>query len=203
MIPSISSLPGYQEYEYLLIINPPTDLQNRILKIRQELADKYKLPPTKSTKAYIPLLKFITPGMMEERIVQRLQLIAMGAAPFKVELKDYGSFPSHTLYINVSTRLPIQKLVKELRQVQPLLKASPHHTPYFMEQPFVAIAQKLKPWQYQKSWLEYSHRHFTARFIADSMLLLKRIDNTKAWQIVKRFEFMNLPVTTKQGELFM
>ena len=47
---------------------------------------------------------------MEERIIQRLRTIAMGFCPFKVELKDYGSFPSHTIYIQVTSKLPIRGL---------------------------------------------------------------------------------------------
>jgi len=35
------------------------------------------------------------------------------------------------------------------------------------------------------------------------MLLLKRSLGTKPYQILMRFDFMNLPVETKQGELFM
>jgi hypothetical protein len=72
-----------------------------------------------------------------------------------------------------------------------------------MDEPCIAIARKLLPWQYEKGWLEYSHKHFTGRFIADSMLLLKRRSADRSWQIAGRFEFMNLPVTTKQGELFV
>ena len=75
--------------------------------------------------------------------------------------------------------------------------------PHFIDDPHITIARKLLPWQYEKGWLDYSHRHFTGRFIADAMLLLKRRVGNKAYQIVQRFEFMNLPVTTKQGDLFM
>ena len=75
--------------------------------------------------------------------------------------------------------------------------------PHFIDNPHLTIARKLVPWQYEQAWLEYSNRHFTGRFIADSMLLIKRRIEEKAYQIVQRFDFMNLPVTTKQGELFM
>jgi hypothetical protein len=63
---------------------------------------------------------------------------------------------------------------------------------------------KLKPWQYEKGWLEYSQKHFTGKFIADAMLLLKRLPNEKPWKIAGRFEFQNLPVSTAgtQGILF-
>ena len=82
------------------------------------------------------------------------------------------------------------------------MKMDKESKPHFLDEPHFAIARKLVPWQYERAWLEYSQRHFTGRFIADAMLLLKRREGDKAYQIAQRFEFMNLPVTTKQGELF-
>ena len=38
--------------------------------------------------------------------------------------------------------------------------------------------------------------------IADGMLLLKKVQGEKRFQVVERFEFLNLPVGTRQGELF-
>ena len=92
--------------------------------------------------------------------------------------------------------------MKELKQAQKLMKADPDHDPHFIAEPFIPVARKLVPWQYEKGWLEYSHLHFSAKIIADGMLLLKRPLGDKAYQVVQRFEFMNLPVTTRQGELF-
>jgi hypothetical protein len=60
----------------------------------------------------------------------------------------------------------------------------------------------LKPWQYEKGWLEYSNKNFTGRFIADAMLLLRRPVGEMKYKTVRRFDFQNLPVATKQGELF-
>ncbi|MFI5187683.1 MAG: hypothetical protein ACHQF0_13210, partial [Chitinophagales bacterium] len=67
----------------------------------------------------------------------------------------------------------------------------------------IPIARKLLPWQYEKGWLEYSAKHFTGKFIADGMLLLKRALDDMKYRIVEKFQFQNLPVTTKQGALFM
>ncbi|HMF72833.1 MAG TPA: hypothetical protein VK616_15250, partial [Flavitalea sp.] len=111
-------------------------------------------------------------------------------------------FPSHSIYINVTTREPIRNLVKEIKGFQQLLKLNKDNKPHFLDEPYVAIARKLLPWQYEKGWLEFSRRQFTGRFVADNMLLLKRRPNEKAWQIAQRMDFMNLPVTTRQGELF-
>ena len=188
--------------EYLLVLNPNEELRARIMKVKQEFADKYEASMAKFLKPHITLVNFTSWGMMEEKIAQRIKHIAMGTAPFKVELKDYGSFPSHTIYLDITTKIPIVNLVKELRTAQRLMKADPAFEPHFILEPYITIARKLLPWQYEKGWLEYAHKHFTGKFIADSMLLLKRPVGSKAYQIVARYEFQNLPVATKQATLF-
>lgn len=196
-------MPGYRLYEYLLVLSPHEELWTKVMKVKADFAAKYGSDSAKWGKPYIALVQFSNHHMMEERLLHRLQVIGMGVAPFKIELKDYGSFPSHTIYINVATKLPVQALVKELKGAQNLMKTGTEHKPHFIEESHLTIARKLKPWQYEKGWLEYSHRQFTGRFIADSMLLLKRRAGEKgAYQIAKRLEFQNLPVNTKQGTLF-
>ena len=200
----IVSIPGYKIYEYLLVLNPHEELRNKIMSVKNEFYEKYKAENARWGKPHITLVNFVQYEMMEERIVNRLNLIAMGQHPVKVELKDYGSFPSHTIYINITSKIPIQGLVKAIRtETQRLMKFDDDNKPHFILEPHLTIARKLKPWQYEQGWLEYSHKHFTGRFIADNMLLLKRPVGELKYQIVKRFEFQNLPVATKQGELFL
>jgi 2'-5' RNA ligase len=200
---NIQSIPGCRVNEYLLVLSPHEELRNKIIKIKNEFSDTYKTTAALGSKPHIALVRFTQLEMMEDRILNRLKVVSMGFRPFKVELKDYGSFPSHTIYINVATKVPVNELVREIRDAQRMMKLDNEHKPHFIDEPFIAIGRKLAPWQYEKGWLEYSHRQFTGRFIADNMLLLKRRMGDKAWQIAQRFEFMNLPVTTKQGELFV
>jgi 2'-5' RNA ligase len=195
-------MPGYRLNEYLLVLSPHEDLRNRIVNIKKDFHDKYKAVTALGSKPHLTLARFVTWNMTEEKIIQRLRHIAMGAAPFKVELKDFGSFPSHTIYINVITKLPVQHLIKQLKTAQRLMKAHKDHDPHFMQEPHMTIARKLLPWQYEKGWQEYSTLHFTGRFIADSMLLLRRPLGDKAYQTLGRLEFMNMPVATTQGQLF-
>lgn len=195
------SMPGYRYGEYLLILNPYEDLRSKILNIKKEFSVNHQVPAS-GGKPHITLVKFVVWDMMEEKIINRLKVIAMGTPPFKVALKDYGSFPSHTIYITITTKVPVYNLVKELRTAKRMMK-SPEYEPYFITEPHLTIARKLNPAQYEKAWLEYAHRNFTGSFIADGMLLLKRRPEEKGYQIVQRFDFMNLPVTTRQGELFV
>lgn len=204
----ISTIPGYRVYEYLLVLSPHEELWKRIMKVKEQFAEEYKSDHARWGKPHITLVNFVQHTMMEERIINGLRKVAMGFPPFKVELKDYGSFPSHTIYINVTSKLPVQGLVKEIRaSSQRLMKLNDDHKPHFILEPHLTIARKLKPWQYEKGWLEYSNKHFTGRFIAEGMTLLKRPfgefeGQRPKYQVAARFEFQNLPVATKQGELF-
>ncbi|HEY9363086.1 MAG TPA: 2'-5' RNA ligase family protein [Chitinophagaceae bacterium] len=210
-ITSLIKIPGYKYNEYLLVLNPHEDLRNKIMQVKKEFSEKYKAPGAIYSKPHITLVNFIQFEMMEERLLNRLKIIAMGYPAFKVELKDYGSFPSHTIFINVESKQQVQNLSKELRPAQQLMTLNKDNKPHFINDPHLTIARKLLPWQYEKGWLDYSHRHFTGRFIANDMLLLKRPLQFQSdgsfqagkYQIVQRFEFLNLPVNTRQGELFM
>ena len=199
----VNTIPGYRVYEYLLVLSPHEELWNKIVKVKEEFAEKYQSDHARWAKPHLTLVNFVQYNMMEERIISRLKTIAMGYPPFKIELKDFGSFPSHTIYINVMSKIPVQNLIKEIRsEGQRLMKLNDDNKPHFIMEPHLTIARKLQPWQYEKGWLEYSNKHFTGRFIAESMLLLKRPVGEMKYQVAEWFQFQNLPVTTKQGELF-
>jgi 2'-5' RNA ligase len=207
---SLITIPGYNYNKYLIVLSPHEDLRDKILQVKKEFYEKYKAP-TSFGQPHLTLANFVQFEMREERLINRLRTIAMGYHPFKVELKDFGSFPSHTIFINVESKQQVQNLVKELRPAQQLMTLNKENKPHFINDPHLSVARKLLPWQFEKGWADYSHRHFSGRFIADGMLLLKRKLTSVSegnhtagkYQIVRRFEFMNLPVATRQGELFM
>jgi 2'-5' RNA ligase len=198
----IQTMPGYRLNEYMLVLSPHEELRKRIQGIKKEFADTFKCPQALWSRPHLMLARFTQYEMMEERVTNRLRSIGMGFHPVKIELKDFGSYPSHTIFINVLSREPIKELVREIRESQRLLKPDSENKPYFTEDPHMIIAGKLAPGQYENAWKEYAHHHFTGRFIADGMLLLKRRTGDKAWQILERLEFQNLPVAVTQGELF-
>lgn len=194
-------MPGYRCNEYLLVLLPHEDLRNRINNIKKDFTEKFDIAPGFSGKPHLALVTFSVWEMMEEKLLQKLHVIAMGMPPFKVDLKDYGSFPTHTIFINVQSKLPVTNLIRNLREARRLMRC-PGQEPFFISTPYMPVGRKLSPEQYDKAWKEYSHRQFTASFIADGMLLLKRKPGEKNYQIVQRLEFQNMPVGIKQAELF-
>jgi len=202
------TMPGYRVYEYLLVLDPHEELRNRIIQLKKDFLSAYKSSPVPKNfsggRPHLTLANFLQYEMREERLISRLKAIAMGFYPIKVELKDFGSFPTHTIFINVTSKIPVQGLVKRIRsEAQRLMALNEDNKPHFILEPHIPIASRLVPWQYEKGWLEYSQKHFTGRFIADGMILLKRPLDEIQYQVVGRFQFQNLPVVTRQGELFV
>lgn len=196
------NLPGYRVHEYLLVLQPHAELQQRIVRTKKEFYDLCQATTALTGKPHIPVLRFMQLQMMEERIINRLHTAAMGFYPFKAELRGFGSFPSHTIFLQVAAKEPFKGLIRQLRPMQRLLKLDKDHSPYFVDEPHITIARNLAPWQYEKAWPQYEQKHFSGRFIAREMLLLKRPHGEMRFHPVQRFEFQNMPVNTRQGELF-
>jgi 2'-5' RNA ligase len=200
----LNTTPGGKVYEYSLVLNPNESLREKIMKVKKYFFDKYKNPSAIYSKPHITLATFAQYELMQERIINKLKAVSMAFPPVKIELKDYESFPTHSIFINVVSKVPVQRLVKNIRsEAQRLMKLNDDNKPHFIMEPYITIARKLEPWQYEKGWLEFSHLHFTGRFIADGMLLLRRRAGEMKYEILQRFEFQNLPVNTRQGELFL
>jgi 2'-5' RNA ligase len=195
--------PGYTVCDFLLVIQPHEALWQTIMDEKVLFAKTYKCPMALNLKPHIALARFKQYDMMQQRIINSLKNIAANMQAFKVELKDFGSFPTHTIYLNITSKVAVMDAVKNIRQAQKLMKLDKDNKPHFITEPHIAIARKLMPWQYEKAWLEYEQKHFHGRFIADSMLLLKRKEGKGAYQIIQRFELhATQPVAITQGSLF-
>lgn len=203
MIFSPTMIPGYALNDYKLIITPHEDLSEKIKAIQKSFMDKYEIA---YKNAYLPqliLATFKQYSMAEERIINRLRLVGMAFHPIQVELKGYGSFPSHTIYINVEGRGGVIELVKNIRQEsQRLMKVDKDNKPHFINDAHLTIARKLKPWQYEEGWKEYSHRHFSGKFISNKMLMMRKKTGEMKYSVRGSFDFQNMPIETIQGQLF-
>jgi len=196
----INSIPGYRVYEYLLVLSPHEELWNTILKLKENFAVKYQTDFARRSKPHVTLANFLQYEMKEERVMKFLTRIAMSYLPFKIELKDFGSEPSHTIRINVENKLPIQQLVKEIRiEGTTFLTINDDLKPYFINDPHITIGRKLTSRQYKKAWAEYSKARFTGYFIAEEMTLLKRPADELKYVIAARIKFESLPVELKEN----
>jgi 2'-5' RNA ligase len=196
-----ASMPGYRINEYRLVIPLSEDLQEKITSLRTRLHEKHKVKLPFEIPPSLTILKCNAFEKTEPRLIERMQYIAMGTNPFKVELDGFAAYPSHTIYINVPTRNPFAELVKELKKMKWLMNIQGHE-PHFIPEPHLIIAQQLKPMQFINMWLESEHSNFSGRFISDSLLLLRRGEADRHYKPFKKLEFLSLPSAIKQGSLF-
>ena len=195
-------LSSYATAEYLLVIEAHEGLRIEIMQVKKYLAETYDCPAAAIGKPNITLVRFQQYEMIEQRIVHRLQLMAMAQASFVIELHDFGSFPTHSIYINVTTKTKIVELVKALRPIQHLLKTDKDRKPHFITAPYITVARKLLPWQYEKGWLEMSNTHFSGRFVVEHLLLLRKREGERKYEVVKKIKLMNVTESITQGQLF-
>lgn len=199
---SLIKMPGYRVSEYILILNPHEGLQEKIMRIKRDILEKYDSGFLVNRKPVLRLARFYSYQMTEEKLMNHFKIAAMAMPPFKVLLKDYGVYPNHTLFVKADeSKVALQMLMKNIKSAKGLIR-SPGPGPQFNSEFNIPLAIKLTPLQYVELWEDYRHRQFTGHFIADSMLLLKRREGERNYQIAARFEFQNLPVSVKQGELF-
>jgi 2'-5' RNA ligase len=189
--------------DYLLVLQPHEDLFNKIMQVKQKFAETYDCAQATHSKPHITLVNFRQYEINEERMIQAIRSVAVTHKPFSVELNNFGSFPTHTIFINVATKTQIVHLVKSFRPVQRLMKMNDDNKPHFITDPHMTVSRKLLPWQYEKGWLELSNSHFNGKFVADYLLLLKRKDGSWKYSEAARFSLLNKPIATiRQGSLF-
>lgn len=207
---SLVKIPGYDYYEYLLVITPHEVLCEKIMKEKRIFAEKFSVAAAYKSLPHITLANFLQLERREKQLVNQLRQIAMSCQQVMVELKDFGSFPSHTIYINIRSQGRLQELIKALRPARKIMTLNKENQPHFISQPHLTIARTLLPWQYEKAWPEYSLRHFTGSFTAQGMMLLGRLVEplpdgryfNGKYHVIEKFTFRNMPVATAQGMLF-
>lgn len=188
--------------EYIIVVQPHADLCNTINALKQQFAATYQLPAVKFSKPNITLVHFKQYETMERKIVHRLQNIAAIQAPFVIQLSNFGSFPTHTIYIGVATPQPIVQLGNAIKSIQLLLKPNSAHKPHFITEPHMMVARKLQPWQYEQGWMQYSQMTFKAQFVANEMVLLKRAADSKVFVLAAKFGLLNQNTVMHQASLF-
>ena len=136
-------LSSFATSEYLLVLEPHEALRTEIMQVKKHFAETYDCAAAAVGKPNITLARFQQFEMIEQRIVHRLQLVAMAHSSFVVELHDFGSFPTHSIFLNVTTKTQIVELVKALRPMQHLLKIDKDRKPHFITEPYINIAPQI------------------------------------------------------------
>ncbi len=193
--------PMYPVNEYMVIIRPTENIMNRIKTIRQDWKAQFHLQATQLQGGFFMLARFSQFAMLEQRVQDKVRMIAMEAAPFRLQLKDYTGIPDHSIGTGIVNPAGLKAIVKMLRREQRIFKGGGEN-PFFNDQPGLWIATRLQQKQYHEIFNRYKSRHFTGAFIAENMMLLRKAAGQKQWTVLENMPLQNLPVFSKQGMLF-
>ena len=188
--------------KYLLVIQPSEDVQEKMQTIKHDFAAQYECPQAAYLKPQIAVLQFEHHEMAETRFVHRIKNLLAAAAPYKIDIDGFDSFPSHTIFFKIKTTNALSELAKQLKPVQPFIRADASNKPHFITEPTITLANKLLPWQYEKAWLAYSHTPFSASFMVNELVLLRRSEGKKGYQAVAYYPLLGKRVQMQQACLF-
>lgn len=192
---------GHVVNDYRIIIRPSEQIKERLALVKSKLKERYDLAPDQLGHSHILLAAFKQYAAAEEKLVRRMQHATAGLSPFKLSLYNVTSQPTHRIALDVPLHFHLQELMKEIRRHQWLMRI-PMQQPFITTHPSIVLAHTLTPSQFNAMWPRLQQRHFTASFIVDDVLLLRRRRGEKAWQILERLSLQNMPVLASQGVLF-
>lgn len=179
--------------DYRLIIDTPPGVRKKIGTLKTSFDLDYKGLVIAGGNPFIYLSTFSQYQSREQQMIDALNRVAMGFMPFKMRLKNFGQLEKNEIFIKVEEQENVNYLVNQLRSVENYLPDA-----RFNDLPRITLAQRLQPWQFEKSWSEYSHKSLAATFLADQMLLLKRMEGFRSWQVLKHMAFQNQYISPLQ-----
>ncbi len=172
--------------DYRLILDTPQPVKKKVAAVKIAFDQDYRGMVIAGGNPFIYLATFSQHESGEQAVVDALDRIALGYMPFRMHLHGFGTLDDNEIYLKVAEQEPVSALVEQLKTVEKMMLSA-----RFNDLPRISIAQRLQPWQFQKSWPKYTRKQVSAGFLADSMLLLKRMEGFRSWQILKYLAFQN------------
>lgn len=172
--------------EYRIIIDPPDAVKQKIIALQEIIETKNGGTVSKLQSPFIFLATFQQTEEAELPVTDALYRIALGFMPFKVHLKNFNNLDGNEVYIALDDQQPLELLNKQLKTAKKLMQQE-----RFNALPRVSLARNLPPILFEQSWLLVEGKTFSATFVANAMLLLKKMPGFRSWQVLKHLEFQN------------
>ena len=193
-----------QEYsrraEYLLVIFPYGELQDRLLGEQQQFSSEYGLQATNTmsaaglaqsgNKPHITVAAFQAGEPMEDTLIRWIQRICNRYNSFDITLNNYSGFPPHTIYLRVQDHQPFRELMQQLRAIDDFIRSSGCPPVNLINRPYLSIAGGLTEKVYNRAMPEYSRKDFHDSFHVKEMVLLKREHSFDACKTVNIFPLL-------------
>jgi 2'-5' RNA ligase len=200
----IHSERGARRAEYLLVIYPSGELQEKLLDEQRQFSADYGLQMTvrESVRRFGPhitVAAFQAGEIMEDTLIRWVQRICNNYKCFELTLNNYSGFPPHTIYLRVQDPHPFRQLMQQLRTIDEFIRSSGCPPANLITRPFLSIAGGLTEQLYNKAMPEYSRKTFHDSFRVDELVLLKRTHSFDACKTVNIFRLQPETINPQSG----
>lgn len=194
---------GARRAEYLLVIYPGGEMEEKLLGEQKQFSDDYAV--TVRNKPHITVAAFQAGEVMEDTFIRWIERICNYHRSFDLTLNNYSGFPPHTLkpaepacpsgqtlavgperanfsservpgtiYLRVQDPDPFKQLMQQLGAIDEFIRSSGCPPVNLMSRPYLSIAGGLTEQVYNKAMPDYSRRTFHDTFHVRELVLLKR-----------------------------
>jgi 2'-5' RNA ligase len=176
--------------EHMLLANPDDRIYLKVQSKKEFFFQQHGAVIAVKTRPHITVAKSKAKGSVGELLCDCIQKVCNLPYSFTVALKNYGSFPSHAVYINVHNAKPFGLLAQNLSVIESMM-ISPHECriTFLVDKPHMTIARGLDLEVYRRAIAEYKRFSFFDLFTINKLILLKRSGPYAKWQPVREFCF--------------
>jgi 2'-5' RNA ligase len=201
--------PGGSGYaEYLLVVYPHGDLQDRLMEEQQQFSSDYGLDHRLEqgqrianhlgrNRPHITLVAFQAKEEAEDTLIRWIQRICEQRRSFQLALNNYSGIPPHTIYLRLQDPEPLRDLIQQLGAIDEFIRSSgwpPVRHPLITNgrvRPYLSIAGGLTEQVYNKAMPDYSRKTFHGIFQVEELVLLRRKHSFDPCKTVNVFGLKN------------
>src|SRR5258707_109295 len=184
--------------EYLLVIYPYGELQDKLQEEQQQFSTDYGLQVTVRNRPHITVAAFQAGEPMEDTLIRWIQRICNRYQSFDITLNNFSGFPPHTIYLRVQDPQPFRELMQQLRAIDDYIRSSGCPPVNHVSRPYLSIAGGPTAQIYNKAMPDDSRKDFHESFHVEQLVLLKREHAFDACKTVNIFRL--LPATEAGAE---
>lgn len=183
---------------YKLTIPLPDHLEERVMQFRKEIAHRYRSVAALKPMGHVSLQEsFAYDDRMLADMQNKLAEVFDHTAPFRVELENFGAFPSHTIFVAIRNFFPFMQLRDRLYRHLGRENAMPAIVSSRAITPHITVAYRdLAPEAFDRAWSDFCQREFSGEFTAAAAHLMEHCGK---WRTVRAFPFRNLAISDVQS----
>ncbi len=183
----IKEIYGHCLSEYLLAVQPDTDVYDKILNEKQLFYDEYKVQEIIKKNPQLIVAGFLVKVAMEETLSRWIQRICSSQQRFILTLNNYSGVPQNSIFLRVQNEQPFQKLSAALKELNPYITSCVCPPMQFTSRLHIRIADDLPENIYVNALKKYAQKTFHESFTVNELQLLKRENEYETYKTISVF----------------